>query len=87
MTEQRDTSELTPDELEQRQRPDGTYEEETAVGADGPLDPDEIEQRQDADGTVGSPGTLDEETDEPLDPDEIDQRRVVESDEDDEPRE
>lgn len=41
-----DTSGLTPDELEQRQRADGTFDEEPAVDADGPLDPDEIEQRQ-----------------------------------------
>lgn len=83
----RSAGELTPDELEQRQRADGTYERDTSVdsGLGEPLDPDEVEQRQGADGTLGDPGLLDDPTDEPLDADEIDQRRVVEDDEDDAP--
>jgi hypothetical protein len=41
-------AELTPDELEQRQRADGTFEEDPALEdvPDHPLTPDEIEQRQ-----------------------------------------
>jgi hypothetical protein len=43
-----DGAELTPDELEQRQRADGTFEEDTPLEdlPDRPLTPDEIEQRQ-----------------------------------------
>lgn len=45
-----DTSggELSPDELEQRQRADGSYEEDATADEDldQPLTPDEIEQRQ-----------------------------------------
>jgi hypothetical protein len=39
---------LSPDELEQRQRADGTWEETSVVDddADEPLTPDMIEQRQ-----------------------------------------
>jgi hypothetical protein len=42
---------LTPDEVEQRQRPDGTFEDEEALAdaadlPDHPLTADEIEQRQ-----------------------------------------
>lgn len=42
---------LTPDEVEQRQQVDGTFEDELAVAEtadlpDRPLTPDEIEQRQ-----------------------------------------
>lgn len=77
--------ELTPDELEQRQRADGSYEQDATADEDldRPLTPDEIEQRQDAGGTVGSPDPLDDRSGDHLEPDEIDQRRVVEIDDDD----
>lgn len=37
---------LTPDELEQRQNPDGSYDEDADEEVDRPLTADEIEQRQ-----------------------------------------
>jgi hypothetical protein len=41
-------NELTPDELEQRQRADGTFDDDPVLEdlPDRPLTPDEIEQRQ-----------------------------------------
>lgn len=74
----------TPDEIEQRQRLDGTVEQDTPrrrEDTDGPLSPDEIEQRQSAthDDEVDLEGA-----DHPLTPDEIEQRTVVGGD-DDEP--
>ena len=38
--------ELSPDELEQRQNADGTYDQDPDEDLDRPLTPDEIEQRQ-----------------------------------------
>jgi hypothetical protein len=75
------SSELTPDELEQRQRADGTWEPSTTIGAgdDVPRTPDEFEQRQRLDGTFD---TRDEHTDEVLTPDMIEQRQLVEHDDD-----
>jgi hypothetical protein len=73
-------SELTADEVEQRQRADGTWEEPTITGPDdGPLTPDQIEQRRGLDGSLeGAPDDL--ASDVPLTPDVLEQRQVVEDD-------
>lgn len=79
---------LTADELEQRQRADGSYE--TDLEAEAPSEaaaPDVIEQRQRADGRVESSDVVGDLPDHPLSPDEIEQRLVVEDDEDERPRE
>lgn len=74
-------ADLTPDEIEQRQRPDGTVEAAGVAdpGLDGPLTPDMVEQRQRADGTV------EDTRDDPdgiLSADVLEQRQVVETDDD-----
>lgn len=73
----------TPDEIEQRQRPDGTVESDTPRRRteDAPLSPDQIEQRQSV-----TPDEDDgfEDVEGPLDPDEIEQRLAVGGD-DEEP--
>jgi hypothetical protein len=54
------TSELTPDELEQRQRPDGTLIDDDGAAVDipeGPIDADVLEQHQ--------PVEVDDEDDHP----------------------
>lgn len=81
--------EPTADELEQRQRPDGSIEAQEVVddGSDEPLTPDMIEQRERLDGSLEQPGTVEEESDEPLSPDMIEQRRVVEDDDEFDDRE
>jgi hypothetical protein len=74
------TPELTADELEQRQRADGTWEPSTTTtSTDGPLSPDQLEQRQRLDGSFDD-GTDDLEVDGPLTPDMIEQRQVIEDD-------
>lgn len=71
------------DELEQRQRPDGTFEDEPEGDeAAEPLSPDVLEQRRRADGELDPPGAVDA-SDEPLTPDMIEQRQVVEEDDED----
>lgn len=77
------TPEPSPDELEQRQRLDGTYETDDDRPGEG-LDPDVLEQRRRADGSFDR-DELDDVTGEPLDPDVIEQRRGVGDDDDDEP--
>ena len=76
---------LTPDEIEQRQHPDGTVEPDVPPRPtdDAPRSPDEIEQRQPATSS-GQVGRLDD-TDEPLTPDEIEQRTPVGGDDEDQP--
>lgn len=78
-------AELTPDEVEQRQRPDGSVDEEPVdETAESPLSPDEIEQRQRPDGGVEGHTTVEDPSGEPLTPDEIEQRqRVGDDDEED----
>jgi hypothetical protein len=74
----------TPDEVEQRQRADGTYEEPTSADdTDEPLSPDMLEQRRRYDGTFDEPDEVPDEP--PLSPDMIEQRQVVEYDDEDEP--
>lgn len=81
---------LSPDELEQRQRADGTFET-PELGADTPgqvADPDVIEQHQRADGRVEGDDLVGGDVpDRPLSPDELEQRLVVDDDEDERPRE
>lgn len=70
----------SPDELEQRQRLDGSLDEpSTIAGEEGPLDPDELEQRRRADGSVDE-ATEREGADAPRSPDELEQRQVLEED-------
>lgn len=72
-------AELTPDELEQRQRADGTWEEPSSFDdAGAPPSPDVLEQRQRLDGTVDRSAYGD--SDEPLTPDMIEQRQEIEDD-------
>jgi hypothetical protein len=74
------TPELTADELEQRQRADGTWEPSTTTAPiDEPLSPDQLEQRQRLDGSFDD-GAHDVEADGPLTPDMIEQRQVIEDD-------
>lgn len=77
---------LTADEVEQRQRLDGSFEESETVRRDTtePLPPDVLEQRQRIDGTVDQGGRFDEPSDEPLSPDQLEQRERLEDD-DEEP--
>lgn len=78
-------AELSPDEVEQRQRPDGSLEEEPVdETAAEPLSPDEIEQRQAPDGTIEGHTTILDPSDEPLSPDEIEQRQSVGDDDEEE---
>ena len=72
---------LTPDMIEQHQRPDGTVEELDTVEADSdvPLSPDMIEQRQRPDGALDT-SRRDEAGEGPLTPDMIEQRHIVEDD-------
>jgi hypothetical protein len=81
-----DTRLESADQLEQRQRPDGSLEEPDTIddASGGPLSPDEIEQRQRLDGSVAT-GTL-QSSGEPLDPDELEQRQEVADDDLDEER-
>lgn len=74
----------TPDEIEQRQRADGTVESDRPAppDEDAPRSPDEIEQRQTDDDEVD---VLEEEPGRPLSPDEIEQRQVVGGEPDEEP--
>lgn len=83
----RTDAELSADELEQRQRPDGTFDEPTTVGgsASDPLTPDELEQRQRADGSYEDVGTVDDPSSDPLTPDELEQRGVLEDDDEEPP--
>jgi hypothetical protein len=85
-----DGTPLTPDELEQRQRPDGTIDDTDLVGADAAGDvtsPDELEQRQRPDGAVVT--GEDVRGDEVVSADVLEQRQLVgDNDEDDDhPRE
>jgi hypothetical protein len=75
------SSEPTPDQLEQRQRVDGTWEPSNPIGPgdDVPHTPDELEQRQRLDGSFD---TRDEPAGEVLTPDMIEQRQLVEDDDD-----
>lgn len=74
----------SPDELEQRQRLDGSLDEPSAIaGEEGPLDPDELEQRRRADGSIDD-DTARAGADAPRSPDELEQRQVVEEDDRDE---
>jgi hypothetical protein len=74
------TPELSADELEQRQRDEGTWEPATTVtSADEPLSPDQLEQRQRLDGSFDDEDRY-EDADGPLTPDMIEQRQVIEDD-------
>ena len=78
---------LTPDMIEQRQRPDGSVEDLDPFerGADQPLSPDMIEQRQGPDGALVERGDPDL-GEGPLTPDMIEQRQVIDDDDGDEDR-
>jgi hypothetical protein len=81
-----DGAPLTPDELEQRQRPDGTIDDPDLVddGAAGDVTtPDELEQRQRLDGAVVS---AEDVPDEPVTPDVLEQRQAVGDDDEDDDR-
>lgn len=84
-----DGAPLTPDELEQRQRPDGTIDDTDLVGADAAdvTTPDELEQRQRPDGAVVT--REDVRGDEVVTADVLEQRQAVGDDDedDDHPRE
>lgn len=69
---------LSPDEIEQRQRPDGTVEQETPrrpTADDAPRSADEIEQQQPA--TPDEAGDDLDDAEEPLSPDQIEQRMAA----------
>lgn len=85
--ERRAGAEPSPDEVEQRQRPDGSVEEPPPPRVDPDLaeSPDVLEQRRRADGTFDEE-PVDEDLEGPVSPDVLEQRQVVEYDDEDDPR-
>lgn len=83
MAEHEPDTELTADEVEQRQRPDGSVGDEVDATDEGPLSADEVEQRQRPDGTLEGRTTVEETSSDPLTPDELDQRRRISEDDED----